>query len=174
MFTPSRAWQALQMAVQHLLGPLGMATLDQSDWSYRPDYHNSDEGDDPSTAHGFNYHQGPEWLWPVGYLLQALLHFAPLVGGVSELRRTIRKVKSILSRHFVEIQQSPWRSLPELTNKNGSVCHDSSPAQAWSMASILEVTAPSIRYRVFVKHDYVFVYELDSIEHKQKLSITEL
>jgi glycogen debranching enzyme len=68
-----------------------------------------------------------------------MLYFAPLVGGVSELRKTIRKVKSILSRHFVEIQQSPWRSLPELTNKNGKVCNDSSPAQAWSMATILEV-----------------------------------
>ncbi|XP_046649156.1 glycogen debranching enzyme-like [Daphnia pulicaria] len=157
MFTPSRAWQALQMALQHLLGPLGMATLDNSDWSYRPDYFNSDEGDDPSTAHGFNYHQGPEWLWPVGFLLQAMLYFAPLVGGVSELRKTIRKVKSILSRHFVEIQQSPWRSLPELTNKNGKVCNDSSPAQAWSMATILEV-----------------LHELDNIEHKQKLSITAL
>lgn len=140
MFTPSRAWIALQMALKHLLGPLGMATLDSSDWAYRPDYHNSDEGSDPSTAHGFNYHQGPEWLWPVGYLLQAMLHFAPLIGGVKELRKTIRKVKSILSRHFVEIQQSPWRSLPELTNKNGSICHDSSPAQAWSMACILEVS----------------------------------
>lgn len=140
MFNPSNAWQALQTAVRDLLGPLGMKTLDSSDWAYRPNYFNSDDGCDPNTAHGFNYHQGPEWLWPVGYLLQSLLHFAPLVGGVSDLKKTIRMVKSILSRHFVEVQKSPWRSLPELTNENGSVCNDSSPAQAWSMASILEVT----------------------------------
>ena len=75
----------------------------------------------------------------MGYLLKALLIFAPKVGGLAELKRTIRQVKSILSRHFIEVQQSPWRSLPELTNQNGKVCADSSPAQAWSMASVLEV-----------------------------------
>jgi len=155
MFNPSNAWYALQMAVRHLLGPLGMKSLDQSDWAFRADYKNFEDGEDPSVAHGFNYHQGPEWLWPVGYLLQALLNFSPLVGGVSELKRTIRQVKFVISRHFVELQQSPWRSLPELTNSNGKPCSDSSPAQAWSMASILEV-----------------LFELDCIEQSQKLSVT--
>jgi glycogen debranching enzyme len=139
MFNPSNAWIALSMAVDNLLGPLGMKTLDPSDWSYRPDYYNSDDSNDPATSHGFNYHQGPEWLWPVGYLLKAMLYFAPLVGGFAQLKRTVRHVKTILARHFIEVQQSPWRSLPELTNGDGKTCHDSSPAQAWSMASILEV-----------------------------------
>ena len=139
MFNASNAWIALSMAVDNLLGPLGMKTLDPSDWSYRPDYYNSDDSSDPATSHGFNYHQGPGWLWPVGYLLKAMLHFAPLVGGFALLKRTVRQVKTILARHFIQVQQSPWRSLPELTNADGQTCHDSSPAQAWSMASILEV-----------------------------------
>ena len=85
-----------------------------------------------------------------------MLYFAPLVGGVSELKRTIRSVKSIISRHFVEIQQSPWRSLPELTNHNGKVCPDSNPAQAWSVASILEVIV--IRNLALNKDSLYYLY----------------
>ncbi len=59
MFEASHAWAALQMVETHLLGPLGVKTLDPQDWAYRGDYDNADQGDDASTAHGFNYHQGP-------------------------------------------------------------------------------------------------------------------
>ena len=65
-----------------------------------------------------------------------------------------------VGRHFVEIQQSPWGSLPEFTNKNDSIFRNSSPARARSMASIIEVIlfAPSIRYIVFIKHNSNYLY----------------
>jgi glycogen debranching enzyme len=71
LFTPARAKRCLQIVEQVLMSPtaMGIKTLDPSDRNYNGNYVNSD------ATNGHNYHQGPEWLWPVGYFLQAKLAF---------------------------------------------------------------------------------------------------
>ncbi|XP_053603151.1 glycogen debranching enzyme isoform X2 [Plodia interpunctella] len=136
LFDPKKAWAALDIVEKLLLGPLGVKTLDPEDWAYRGDYDNSNSSDDPNVAHGFNYHQGPEWVWPIGFYLRARLNFAHEVGRYA---RTVAAVYGALGPLCAEIRSSPWRGLPELTNANGAYCRDSCRTQAWSSALVLEV-----------------------------------
>ncbi|KAG9351106.1 hypothetical protein JZ751_024996 [Albula glossodonta] len=138
LFTVKRAWEALEITEQKLLGPLGMKTLDPDDMVYCGVYDNALDNDNYNTARGFNYHQGPEWLWPVGYFLRAKLYFAKKMGKET-YEKTVFLVKNVLSRHYVHLERSSWKGLPELTNENGQYCPFSCESQAWSVATVLEV-----------------------------------
>ncbi|XP_054870288.1 glycogen debranching enzyme isoform X4 [Amphiprion ocellaris] len=138
LFSVQRAWKALDVAEKKLLGPLGMKTLDPDDMVYCGVYDNALDNDNYNLAKGFNYHQGPEWLWPVGYFLRAKLYFARKLGEET-YTKTATLVKNVLSRHFTHLERSPWKGLPELTNENGQYCSFSCETQAWSVATMLEV-----------------------------------
>ncbi|PLW33615.1 hypothetical protein PCASD_15734 [Puccinia coronata f. sp. avenae] len=140
LFTPARALLALKTAREALIGPLGMRTLDPLEDDYRPDYDNANDSSDWHVAKGRNYHQGPEWVWPIGYYLRAFLHFDTLAGqGLNNHQATIHQVHSILAEHRRYIQSDRWAGLPELTKKDGAFCRDSCESQAWSTSTILDV-----------------------------------
>ncbi|KAM4640780.1 glycogen debranching enzyme isoform 2-T4 [Discoglossus pictus] len=138
LFTPSKAWKALEIVENKLMGPLGMKTLDPDDMVYCGVYDNALDNDNYNLAKGFNYHQGPEWLWPIGYFLRAKLYFAKLIDQET-YQKTVVLVKNVLSRHYTHLERSHWRGLPELTNENGQYCPFSCETQAWSLSVVLEV-----------------------------------
>ena len=126
LFTPSKALHALELADTFLRGPTGMATLDPSDLNYRPYYNNAEDSTDFATSKGRNYHQGPEWLWPTGFFLRALLKF-DLMRKTSEEEKfgSFQQVTRRLQGCKRAIRESPWAGLTELTNKGGEFCGDS-------------------------------------------------
>lgn len=126
LFTPDKALYALELADTILRGPEGMATLDPSDLNYRPYYNNSEDSSDFATSKGRNYHQGPEWLWPTGYFLRALLKFDLIRrNNVHERTEAFQQITRRLQGCKKAIRESPWAGLAELTQKNGEFCGDS-------------------------------------------------
>lgn len=137
LFDTKHAQNALHLVKRHLVGPLGVKTLDPSDWNYVGDYDNSNDSEDPKVAHGFNYHQGPEWLWLTGYYIRASSKFV----GASERPYHMQ----LLSNFYAALVDSPWLGLPELTNANGKPCPHSCHIQAWSVGTAIEALHESAR-----------------------------
>lgn len=144
MCDTDQAWQALQTMQKHLLGPLGMKTLDPSDWKYNGCYDNDRDDGNFDLAKGFNYHNGPEWLWLTGFFWKAKWNMAKARGAL-DIEETLNLVSAQLARAGEHLDQSPWRGLTELTNKNGEYCSFSSPTQAWSFATLLEILHETIQ-----------------------------
>jgi glycogen debranching enzyme len=167
LFDDKHALGALEVADKYLLGPRGMATLDPSDHEYHPNYINSEDSDNYQTAKGRNYHSGPEWEWPRGFFLRALLRFDLKRRNTHEERvEAFQQVTQRLHGVMQEIKESPWAGLTELTNHNGSFCGDSvsysskspcfsntnanitsqCPTQAWSAGCIIDLYDDASKY----------------------------
>lgn len=134
LFDRNNVLSALDVVQKELMpglgtSQIGIKTLNDGDNAYRGFYENSNDSSDYYIAHGYSYHNGPEWVWPVGYYLQSVLEFM----HDKEL------VMKSLKLHLDFIQKSDWMSLPELTNKFGEICTFSCPAQAWSISTLIEV-----------------------------------
>ncbi|KAI1809169.1 glycoside hydrolase family 133 protein [Poronia punctata] len=147
LFDPDHAMDALILADQVLRGPTGMATLDPADLNYRPYYINSEDSTDFATSKGRNYHQGPEWLWPTGFFLRALLKFDLARRTTQEGRvEAFQQVTRRLSGCKEMIRTSAWAGLTELTQKDGQDCPDSSPTQAWSAGCLIDLYMDAAEY----------------------------
>lgn len=141
LFDDSHALTSLKNADLILRGPLGMRTLDPSDLNYRPYYINSEDSTDFATSKGRNYHQGPEWVWVFGYFMRAFYKFKlkEFKSQNKEESESYQLLFDRLKSHRRAIRDSTWAGLTELTNKDGALCNDSSPTQAWSGSCLLDL-----------------------------------
>ncbi|GEQ67097.1 hypothetical protein JCM33374_g760 [Metschnikowia sp. JCM 33374] len=139
IFTIERAKNAIKIADKYIRGPIGIRTLDPSDWNYRPYYNNGEDSEDFSTSKGRNYHQGPEWVWCFGYFIRAYLYFNHIPESGRPSKMLLQEINSKLKGHRLWIKESKWAGLTELTNKDGELCNDSSPTQAWSTSCLLDL-----------------------------------
>ncbi|GAB7349549.1 hypothetical protein MBLNU459_g0249t2 [Dothideomycetes sp. NU459] len=149
LFNPEHALNALVKADDALLGPTGMATLDPADMEYHPNYINSEDSTNFHTSKGRNYHQGPEWVWPRGFYLRALLKFDLMRRKTAEEKvEAFQQITKRLEgcRHM--IRDTPWAGLTELTNEKGSFCSDSCPTQAWSASCLIDLYEDASAYSV--------------------------
>ncbi|KAK8807354.1 hypothetical protein WA158_004113 [Blastocystis sp. Blastoise] len=144
LFPSLRACHVLQKIIDDLYGPLqlGIKTVSMNDLAYRPTYINKDNIGDGSVNCGQSYHNGPEWVWPLGFLLKGLSLFPPeYLAGMDPSKRyiyLIQYISSLFNKHIQYIQMDPWVSLPELTQKDGEPCYDSCMAQDWSISTVLD------------------------------------
>ncbi|KAG0357454.1 hypothetical protein BGZ54_000334, partial [Gamsiella multidivaricata] len=138
LFNKTHALKALELAKDALLGPLGMRTLDPNDWAYRPNYDNQNDSDDRMIAKGWNYHQGPEWLWCTGYFFRAYLIFK-VQCEPEKAKDTVFQLHRLMLPHKAQLETSPWAGLAELTNLNGAICMDACQSQAWSSSTLLDL-----------------------------------
>jgi len=132
MFSVDKARICLKKVETILMekGCMGIKTLDPNDYNYRGDYHNSDD------THGINYHQGPEWVWPVGFFLKSVLIFGDF-NSKDHARQEVMKWLLPHKQHILSFENK-YQGLPELTNSHGSVCTDGCVTQAWSVSTIID------------------------------------
>ncbi|KAM9969320.1 hypothetical protein ACTFIR_001149 [Dictyostelium discoideum] len=133
LFNDQHANKCIDIIRNSLVGPIGMKTLDPNDPNYHGNYDNSSDSGYKPTSRGFNYHNGPEWVWCYGFFLESIVQFKqfPSISTKNHL------INSLLIEHKLYIQNDKRFSLPELTNREGSFCKDSCDSQAWSIATIL-------------------------------------
>lgn len=140
LFDPTKALHALSVADTLLRKPVGMATLDSSDLTYRPYYNNNDDTTDFATSKGFNYHRGPPWNFPLGFFLRALLKFDLMRRtGPEERVETFQQISRRLHGCQKMIRDSAWGGLVELNNGIDEYCPGASPTQAWSAGCLLDL-----------------------------------
>ena len=118
---------------EHLLTPVGLRTLAPDDPAYRPRY----GGDQMSRDSA--YHQGTVWPWPLGSYAEAVLR----VGDFSPAARN--EARAALAGLHAHLRGAGFGQIHEIFDaqpgRDGTHAPRGCPAQAWSVAELIRVSA---------------------------------
>jgi glycogen debranching enzyme len=105
LFSPKNAISHLKLTEQYLLTnkSLGLKTLDFHSSLYIPYYDNNDDSTNLLTAHGYSYHNGPEWVWVYAYFVKAIIQ---LKKNDPEFKHEI--IMSYFANHKNHIMRTDW------------------------------------------------------------------
>ena len=137
LFKKSHAIKFIKLAEEFLVvkNCIGIRTLAKNDSNYNGNYDPKNDSKNFNLAHGYNYHNGPEWVFLSGFYLMAKMIFNEY-NSKEELLIDISKKLVPFEKY---IKDDVWSGLPELTNKDGSYCEGGCNTQAWSIGTLIEV-----------------------------------
>ena len=121
LFNKEHAKNFLNLCEKNLFvfNSLGIRTLDKNNKNYNGNYNPENDSNDFNSALGFNYHNGPEWVWVNNCYFMSLLNFF----DKEEVKENLDKYVYVFYKHIIYCE---WGGLPELTNQNGNQCNSSS------------------------------------------------
>lgn len=126
LFDRDHACKAIETAEKYLLDGIGLKSLAPYDPLYRPSFNPHDTwSGDVWTMNGFNYHNGPTWVWPYGHYIQA------------KAIMNMESIQNILKPQCLYLLSNHEIGLPELI-QDGKSCEFGCFIQTWSLATILE------------------------------------
>ena len=136
LFKKSHAMKFMKLAEEFLVvkNCMGIRTLDKNDNDYNGNYEQNDN-ENFNLANGYNYHNGPEWVFLSGFYLMSKMIFNEY-NSKEELLIDISKKLVPFERY---IKDDIWSGLPELTNKDGYYCESGCNTFTRSVATLLEV-----------------------------------
>jgi glycogen debranching enzyme len=163
LFNKEHAIKFMKVAEQYLVvnNCIGIRTLDYSDKNYNGYYDVSNDSDNYLLAHGLNYHNGPEWVWPSGFYLMSKMIFNDNKDEVF-----IDLCKRLIPFETY-ILKDKWSGLPELTNKDGAFCQGSCPTQAWSIATMIEAIDELAHRYNLLGNNNIHKDHIDNIKKKK-------
>jgi predicted glycogen debranching enzyme len=135
LLAPARRRSVVDAVERELLTPFGVRTLAPGDPTYRPRY-----GGGPIERDGA-YHEGAVWPWLLGPLVRAIL------AAYGRTPQNLSRCRAILRGLSAHLEDAALGQVSEILEPEPPFRPVGAPAQAWSVAAVLEVVLDDLAER---------------------------